>query len=583
MWDSSCDEQIGESRMISWQDDFLTALLNGNLFCHEIIWPIFSIEKEMVMSFGRRPFIVMTCVVMTASCFAAAAPPPKKNPPNVVFFIADDMRPKHFNCLPQGEGKNLTPNIDRLWKEGVVMMEQHVASPICTPSRYNVLTGNYASRANNAWFKQRTKNEGQSVVEFNTHIVKDDVTLQKLMKKAGYTTGMVGKNHVVEAHGLKRFPDFDASAKDPENVSKLKANHDHVCQAIRESGFDYVDRVYHNNPDFLGLHGVAVQNMDWITEGGVDFIDQHHDKPFFLYFATTVPHGPTKEKRSWNADPRICAIGHLDKAPTVQPARDTIPKRLKKAGFEVTDDTANMLWLDDAVGALLDKLEDAGQLDNTVFFFFSDHGQNSKGTVYQGGVHNPSIVWKKGGFPVGAKSDALVHIVDFAPTILDFAGYDYSGVEFDGETFLPYLNGEPQKEGRVLYFELGYARGVRKGNWKYMAVRYPEEMENMSDEERKRVLEEWNAERRRKHLRIVTEDPSKPFSHLTPIPGGGDAERESTGSYPGYFDRDQLYDLSKDPREQRNLANDPEYKQKLEEMQREMKKILDTLPGRFDL
>ena len=79
--------------------------------------------------------------------------------PNIIFFIADDMLPKHFNCLPQGKRKNLTPSIDRLADEGVVMEEMHVASPICTPSRYNVLTGNYASRARNAWFTSRTKEE----------------------------------------------------------------------------------------------------------------------------------------------------------------------------------------------------------------------------------------------------------------------------------------------------------------------------------------------------------------------------------------------------------------------------------------
>jgi arylsulfatase A-like enzyme len=505
--------------------------------------------------------------------------------PNIIFFIADDMLPKHFNCLPQGTGRTLTPNIDRLADEGVIMSEMHVASPICTPSRYNVLTGNYASRANNAWFKSRTKKEGQSVVEFNTHIIEGDVTVQRLLQQAGYVTGMVGKNHVVEVDGLKRFPNFDASAKDPENVSKLKANHDHVCQALRETGFDYVDRVYHNNPDFLGLHEVAVQNMDWITEGGVNFIREQHDKPFFLYFATTVPHGPSQAPRSWNADPYLSPLGYLDddKLPRVQPPRDTIPARLKAAGLPVNNDTANMLWLDDAVGALIKELEAAGELDNTIFFFFSDHGQRAKGTVYQGGVHDPCIVWKTEGFPVGDECDALTHITDFAPTMLDMADVDYSSVKFDGKTFLPYLNGEPPDENRVLYFELGYARGIRKGNWKYMAIRYPAAVENMSAEERQKVLDEWNAERKRKHLRIVTEDATQPFSHLTPIPGGGDAERRSTGSYPGYFDRDQLYNLSSDPKEQKNLANDPAYKEKLEEMQGELRSILDTLPGTFPL
>jgi arylsulfatase A-like enzyme len=520
---------------------------------------------------------VAAVLVATVSLLRAA------ERPNVVFFIADDMRPRHFNCLHKGKARFLTPNIDRLAREGTVMTQMHVCSPVCTPSRYNVLTGRYASRAQNAWFKQRTKEEGQTVVEFNSHILPTDVTLPRLLQKAGYQTGMVGKNHVVEVKGLKGFPNFAASARDPKNVAILKANHDTVRQAMREIGFNYVDHVYHNNPDFLGLHEVAVQNMDWITEGGVKFIEKPHEKPFFLYFATTVPHGPTNGPRSWNADPHITPLGYIkdEDLPKVQPPRASIPKRLEAAGFPVNDDACNILWLDDAVGALIKALENSGKLDNTVVFFFSDHGQNAKGTIYQGGVFDPCIVWRKGGFECGHECDALVQIVDFAPTILDFAHYDHSKIQFDGETFKPYLDGKKQNPGRVLYFELGYARGVRKDNWKYMAIRYPEKIENMSLDERKAVLEKWNAERRRRHMRIVTEDPTRPFSHLTPVPGGGDAERESTGAYPGYYDREQLYNLATDPGEQHNLAKDPKYKDELEEMKGELRKKLKSLPGDF--
>jgi arylsulfatase A-like enzyme len=407
------------------------------------------------------------------------------------------------------------------------------------------------------------------------------------MKKAGYMTGFVGKNHVIEVNGLKRFPNFDASAKDPENASKLKANYDHVCQAIRECGFDYVSRVYHNNPDFLGLREVAVHNMDWITEGGIEFIKQYHDRsePFFLYFATTLPHGPTEADRAWNANPLITAEGYINKAPKVQPPRATIPERIKKAGLEPTDQACNMLWVDDALGALLKTLEETGELDNTIIFFFNDQWMTAKGTIYEGGAHTPSIVWKKGGFPVGHLCDALVTSVDFAPTLLNFAQYDYSTVPFDGESFKPYLEGEKQDPDRTIYFELGFSRGVMKDGWKYMRIQYPEEIANMSLEERKELLEKWNAERRRRHLNIVTEDPSAPFSHLTAIPGGGDAEKGSTGikHYPGYYDSDQLYNLPEDAREQKNQAKDPERKEKLDEMRKEMKKVISTLPGEFEI
>ena len=503
-------------------------------------------------------------------------------PPNIVFLIADDMLPRHFNCLQQGKGRNLTPNIDRLAREGVVMTQQYCVSPVCTPSRYNVLTGTYASRATNREFLRETNaNGGQTKVEFNTHILEETPTLARFLTKAGYTTGMVGKNHVVEVNGLEAFPDFDASARAPENSSRLRANHEKVCQAIRDIGFDYVDRVYHNNPDFLGLREVAVQNMDWITEGAVRFLGQVHEQPFFLYMATTVPHGPTKGSRSWNADPRLSPLGYLPQSPMVQPARQTIPRRIEDAGLQVNDDTCNMLWLDDAVGAVLEMLERNGQLENTVVFFCSDHGQEAKGTLYEGGVLSPSIVWRQGGFPAGASCDALVNIVDFAPTMLDIAGYDYSDVSFDGESFLPYLNGEPQVGDRVMYYELGYARAIRKGSWKYLAVRYPARVENMSLEQRKRLLETWNDKRRRRHMGIVTEDPSKPFSHLTAIPGGGDAERNSTGSRPGYFDRDQLYDLSEDPREQVNVAGRPEHAAVLKEMKHLLNEQVLSLPGVF--
>ena len=501
--------------------------------------------------------------------------------PNIIFFIADDMLPNHFNCLQEGEDKFLTPNLDRLAREGTLMLQQHVVSPVCTPSRYNVLTGNFGSRAQNHYFTQNTKKNGQSIVEFNTHILSTDRTLPALLKAAGYTTGMAGKDHVVEVSGLKRFKNFKGSARDTANKAQLKANHEHTRQAMLEIGFDFADSLYHNNPSFLGLYEVAVQNMDWITDAGVRFLRQPHTDPFFLYFATTVPHGPTQAKRSWKADPRLTAIGYLDKDLTVQPSRDTIPKRLRAAGLPVNDNTANLLWLDDALGALLDTLEATGEIDNTVIFFFNDHGQLAKGTVYQGGVHNPSIVWRKGGFPTGATSQALISNVDFAPTILDLAQVDYSQHKFDGQSFLPYLEGESPPEERLLYFELGYARGVRIGDWKYMAIRYPEAIENMNLEERAAVLKEWNDARYRRQLNIVTDDPTQPFSHLTAIPGGGDAEKKSTGSYPAYFERDQLYNLASDPNEQSNLAGDARHASVLAEMQAALITQLETLPGTF--
>lgn len=507
----------------------------------------------------------------------------RENKPNIIFIIADDMYPDMLNFLPQGQGKNLTPTLDKLSGGGTVMLNQYVVSPVCTPSRYNCLTGQYASRATNESFLRHTRNEGgQTVIQWNTFITEGQKILPHYLKEQGYTTGMVGKNHVIEANGLHFFEDYHADPRQPDIKKKLEENYNKVKQAILNCGFDYADGIYHNNPNFIGLSELAVQNMDWIAKAGLDFIDQNHDKPFFLYFATTIPHGPTSPERSWRADPRITAKGYLDEAPDVLPPRQTLPDRIKEAGLEGQNKEL-ILWLDDALTALMEKLNEHKIADNTIIFFFNDHGQKGKGTLYQGGVLNPSVVWKQGGFSCGKENTIKVQNIDFAPTILDFAGSDNVSSEFDGKSFLPVLQDDTSKLHESLFFELGYARAVIKGKYKYYAIRYPEYADEMTPEQRAERLEEYNDTRRFRDMEIVNEDPAAPFSHFHTIPGGSSAEHQSYDKKPGYFDMDQLYDLEADPHEQNNLAENPEYQHVLNDLKKELQNYVSSLPGQFEL
>ena len=502
---------------------------------------------------------------------------------NIIFFIADDMYPHMFNFLPEGKGKNLTPAMDSLASEGTVMHHQYVVSPVCTPSRYNCLTGNYASRATNQGFINRTqKEEGQTVIQWNTHITENQKILPHYLKEHGYATGMVGKNHVIEAKGLHFFKDYNADPKDPEIDALVKENYRKAKQAVLNAGFDYAGAIYHNNPNFIGLKELAVQNMDWIAQAGLEFIEQNHDSPFFLYFATTIPHGPVEPERSWKANPRITAKGYLEEAPNVLPARHTLPERIKEAGLEGNNKEL-ILWLDDALAALMNKLEEHNILDNTIIFFFNDHGQQAKGTLYQGGVLNPSIVWKKGGFTCGNTSQANIQNIDFTPTILDFAGINQKNYDFDGKSFKPILDEAQKQVHESMYFELGYGRAIIKDNYKYYAIRYPEYAREMSAEERADILEAYNEGRRFRNMQVVNEDPAAPFSHFETIPGGGQAEHGSYGKKPAYFERDQLYDLSNDPEEKNNLADDPEYQDIMKELKKELRQMTDKLPGNFPL
>ncbi|MGW8314624.1 MAG: sulfatase/phosphatase domain-containing protein, partial [Bacteroidales bacterium] len=295
-----------------------------------------------------------------------------------------------------------------------------------------------------------------------------------------------------------------------------------------------------------------------------------------------VPHGPNEDERSWNADPSITARGILESPPEVLPARHTLPERLKEAGLQGRH-KENLLWLDDALGALIDRLEYYGILDNTIIFFFNDHGQHAKGTLYQGGLQDPSIVWQTEGFPCGSVSDAMVSNVDFAPTILEMAGSERIPGDMDGFSFYEVLNGNREIARDSFYFELGYGRAVISGDYKYYAIRYPEYALEWNGEERAEALQAYNGRREATGMTIVNRDPEKPFSHLEVVPGGGQAEHESYGKKPAYFEPDQLYDLRRDPGEMNNLANDPAYADELEHMKHILKGFIDELPGRFKL
>lgn len=296
------------------------------------------ILPNMIRIHPRRISAVIACLVVGYNSLcrveAEGNREHQRAKPNIIFFIADDMLPDMFNFLPQGRGLNLSPNLDRLAKEGMIFENQYVASPVCTPSRYNCLTGKYASKATNQSFLAQTKQGGgQTAIQWNTHITQNDTILPQYLRELGYVSGMVGKNHVIQVDGLRGFPDFYASANDPDVKKRISENYEMVRRAVLSHGFDFADGLYNDNPHFNGVKELAVQNMDWIAEAGLTFIEQNHDKPFFLYFATTIPHGPSNAESSWEADPKITAKGYLENAPNVLPPRSSLSKRLQEAGI----------------------------------------------------------------------------------------------------------------------------------------------------------------------------------------------------------------------------------------------------------
>ncbi len=483
--------------------------------------------------------------------------------PNILFIVTDDQARSEFNFLPEGRDengrpRNLSPTIDRLAREGVVLLNQYVSSPVCTPSRYSVLTGTYASRAP-GFTRAATRNE-QINITWNSHIDADTPHLARTLRRAGYFTGAVGKNHVIRARqrGRAQAPDDAADPRDPEVAAHYAEKQREQVRAFEACGFDFAASLYAGNLPGHTCRALEYHNMDWITSGALAFLDAwgKTEKPFFLYMATTLNHGPGPRFRKYTGDPLATPAGLLENPLAVQPPRAGIPERVRASGLSTAGPACDVLWLDDGIGAVLKRLEERGVLNDTVVFFFDDHGvEKGKASLYEGGIRSVSFVWSPRRVKGGRRSNVMVSNVDFAPTIMDLCSVPPQGRHaVDGKSFVSVLQGSDDAIHDYLYFELGATRAVVKEGWKYLAFRLPAS---------------------------IPENPPRPYTHLADRPGGRGSERPAIAFYPNYFDADQLYDIRSDPLERRNLYQEKEHAARRSAMRELLREAVARVPGAF--
>ena len=144
------------------------------------------------------------------------------------------------------------------------------------------------------------------------------------------------------------------------------------------------------------------------------------------------------------------------------PSRASLEKRIKDAGLE--QEKTDILWLDDGIGALLSKLEEINELENTVIFFIDDHGvESGKGSLYEGGIKTVSFVWGPSFIKSGIRSKQLVSNIDMVPTALELAGINPSKkYQIDGTSMMSLLKGDETPIHESLYFEMGATRAIIK-------------------------------------------------------------------------------------------------------------------------
>ena len=509
----------------------------------------------------RRGFIKTVGIASLSSLgFISASKPLKR--PNVVLILTDDQ---HFNTMESWGGNVLTPNIDTLVKDGMKFTQAFTAHTVCAPSRYALLTGRYASRCMHKDFlKPHPLGTISRTDNVRISLEKNGMNIASLLKQNGYKTGMVGKWHLSEMlkkpfgptweeFGLKTYKK-NADPKDPEVAAALKYNQKKYQEEIKQHGFDYAASVYWANLKEVKNSHLNFHNLDWTVKGALDFIDQNKSNPFFLYFSTTLHHGPSPQ-RSILGKELVTGEGILKKPLNVMPSRDSIFKRIKAAGLNKK--TAYCTWLDDGIGAILKKLDELKISNDTIVIYLSDHHIIYKSALYEEGVHIPMMIRWNGHIKPQSICEELVNSVDIVPTIFDILNIKHpKGYIIDGISLKPLFANKKAKWREDIFMEIGWARAVRSKEWKYIAVRYP-----------KKVEKKFKNARGDNLLRL------KGY-----IQNHGLVKRGMKNK--NYFDPDQLYNLKDDPDEKNNLAKDEKYAGQLKKMKAVMKKYLKTFPNR---
>ncbi len=524
------------------------------------------------MGISRRRFFRSVGALATAGALGpgcrslgqvAAAGPSPDRPPNILCIVADDMDRRYLGCYG---GDFLTPHIDSLAADGLRFEEAYCVSPACVPTRYAMLTGTYPGRCTHPMFTDSQPLGRPYRLAWNTPITADTPTTARVLREAGYFTGFAGKWHNWwdPAIDTARWPKLGRN-DDPDDAGvdrKLREYQRCLVDGVkRTGGFEQAASVVNGN--YAGVPKALVHHhFEWLAQGALDLLDRAAaaGRPFYLQVATTGVHGPD-HAQNLSRDPRYTYAGKLPEPPDCVPPRAGIRDRLERAGLPADSDHVGMVQNDDLVGALLGRLRDLGLERDTVVLFLPDHGvEPGKATCYQKGVHVATLMRWPGRVPQGGVCRERVQFVDLLPTFADLAGADLpAGGRLDGVSFLPAALGRGGLGREVLYFEMGMSHAVLKGDYKYVAFRYGEEEV---------------ARMRGGEIDVALDNM------------GSTNQLHSTIAiryFPDYFDQDQLYNVSGDPWEQRNLAADPAHAEVLRDMRAELVGVLGTFRHPFSL
>ncbi|GAB6166319.1 hypothetical protein JCM19992_23190 [Thermostilla marina] len=400
-------------------------------------------------------------VLGTTDSAAAATKRPDIERPNFVIINIDDMG--YADIEPFGSKLNRTPNLNRLAAEGC-KLTCFYAAPVCSPSRAALMTGCYPKRC--------LPIPHVLFPGYDHGLNPNEITIAELLKERGYATACIGKWHLGDQpEFLPRKQGFDyyfglpySNDMGPAEDGVKSSLGQPIPKNRKGKGQPPLPLMRNESVIKRVLPDDQQALVEMYTKEAVRFIEEHKGGPFFLYLPHSAVHFPIYPGKAF--------VGHSNNG-------------IYGDWVEEVD------W---SVGQVVDTIRRLGLAEKTMVVFTSDNGgtqravnaplRGFKGSTWEGGMREPTIVWWPGQIPAGTSSDEITGMIDLLPTIVKLAGGTVpSDRKIDGGDIWPILAGDPEAKSphEVFYYYRGLIlEAVRKGPWKLHIKRG--ELYNLEDD-----------------------------------------------------------------------------------------------------
>jgi len=432
-----------------------------------------------------RRLAIAWLLLLSSALHASAA----ERPPNVLLIVSDDQG---YNDLGLTNPDVLTPALDRLAREGVRLNSFYVAWPACTPSRAAMLTGRYPQRngiydmiRNEAPDYGHKYSPAEYEVSFERIGGMDtrEILLPALLKQAGYTSAIYGK---WDLGTLKRFLPQQRGFDD--------------FYGFVNTGIDYFTHERYGVPSMYDGNEPTTKDKgtyctDLFRDRAVDFLKANRDRPFFLYLPFNAPHSasnldPVIRSSAQGPDEFKKKFPHLkdDTQPGKWYGKDATVATPSKRKLEYLSALSSM---DDAIGRVLDTLDQLKLADNTLVLFLSDNGgsgqasngslRGHKGQMFEGGVRVLALARYPGVIKPGTGSDEFLTTLEVLPTLTKLCGARTpEGVVLDGFDMLPVLKGSEKSLRKEMFWQRQDHAAARVGEWKWIRLGSKEMLFNLA-------------------------------------------------------------------------------------------------------